>query len=98
MLAAVRDESQKAAARVFILVILIKMSRKLFNAARYKSDLHLRRTRIRVVPARFCDLVLLLALREHARIVAYSLGFCKFRRKSGLPKTEGICYDSGMLT
>ena len=40
--ASVRNEAKEAAARVFVLAILVQMGRKLGDAARKYSDLHLR--------------------------------------------------------
>ncbi len=42
MLAAVGYEAEKAAARAFVLAILIQMGRKFFDSAREKGYLHLR--------------------------------------------------------
>lgn len=61
--AALCDKTQESAARVLILAILIKMSRKFLDATRKYSDLHLGRTRIAFMALSFLYLVGFLALR-----------------------------------
>ena len=67
MLAAICHQAQKSAARVFVLAILIQMSRKLFDTSGQNSNLHLGRSRVGVMAAGFADLVAFLALRKHDR-------------------------------
>src|SRR3989344_746925 len=80
VLAAVGDKAEQTAAGVLIFIIFTQMSTQLLDTTRQKSHLHLRRTGVRVVPARFCGLVLLLSLRKHGRNVSYS-GY--FSRRGG---------------
>lgn len=72
VLAAVGDKAEQTAAGVLIFIIFTQMSTQFLDTTRQKSHLHLRRTGVRVVPARFRGLVLLLALRKHSGILSYS--------------------------
>lgn len=71
MLAAIRNETQKAAAGVLVLVVFAQMSGKLLDSSCQNSDLHLRRTRVGVVALRLADLICLLSLRKHVRRISY---------------------------
>lgn len=79
VLAAVGNEPQKAAARVFVLAIFIEVSRKLFDPARQNSNLHLRRPGVGVVALSFADLICLLALGEHRQRVSHSQTNARYR-------------------
>src|SRR3989344_8666562 len=84
MLAAVGHKAQKSAARVLVFVVFVQMGRQFLDTARQKSHLYLRGTRIGIVAAPFCNLILLLSLRKHGKILSYSAIFCKPRPKRGL--------------
>lgn len=71
MLAAVRNEPQKAPARMLILEIFIKMDGKLLDPARQKRDLNLWRAGVSVVKAGLGGFVLFLALRKHSLMVSH---------------------------
>lgn len=70
VLAAISDETQKAAARVLVLRILREMSREFFDSTRQQCDLNLRRASVGIVALNLCNLVQFLPLREHGMMVA----------------------------
>ena len=72
MLAAVRNQTQKAAARVFVLAILIQMDRKFLDTACKHGHLDLRRACVGIVTTRFRDFVLLLTLCKHGGMISHS--------------------------
>ena len=63
VLAAVGYKTQKAAARVLVLVIFIEMDGKFLYSTGQKRDLHLRRAGVSIMKAGFSRLVLLFSLR-----------------------------------
>ena len=67
VLATVRDEPQKTAARVLVFAIFVEVGGKLLDATRNDRHLHLRRTGVGVMARAFCDLISLFSLGQHGR-------------------------------